>query len=56
MYQANVVPIVDYCSSVWGYGNYDFCIKVHYRAIRYFLAIHQKAPLLGLEGDIVWEI
>ncbi len=28
MYQANVVPIVDYSSSVWGYANYDFCVKV----------------------------
>ncbi len=48
MYQANVIPIVDYSSS-------DFCVKVQYRAIRYFLGVHPKAPLLGLEGDMVWE-
>ncbi len=52
MYQANVVPIVDYNSSVWGYANYDFCVKVLYRAIRYFVGVHPKAQLLGLEGDM----
>ncbi len=55
MYKANVVPIVGYSSNVWGYASYDFGIKVHYRAISYFLGIHPKAPLQGLEGDIVWE-
>ncbi len=55
MYQVNVVPIVDYSSSVWGYANYDFCVKVQYRAIRYFLGVHPNAPLLGPEGDMVWE-
>ncbi len=35
--------------------NYDFCVKVQYRAIRYFLRVHPEAPLLGLEGDMGWE-
>ncbi len=47
--------IVDYSLSVWGYANYDFCVKVQYRAIRYFLGVHPKAPLLGLEGDMARE-
>ncbi len=38
-----------------GYANYDFCVKVQYRAIRYFLGVHPKTPLLGLEGDMGWE-
>ncbi len=45
MYQANVVPIVDYSSSVRGYANYDFCVKVQYRAIRYFLGVNPKGLL-----------
>ncbi len=36
MYQANVVPIVDYILSVWGYANYDFCVKVQHRDVRYW--------------------
>ncbi len=55
MYNANVVPIVDYSSNVWGYANYDLCVKVQYRAIRYFLGVYPKAPLLGLEGDMGWQ-
>ncbi len=55
IYQANVVPIVDYSSSVWSYANCDYCVKVQYRAIRYFLGVHPKAPLLDLEGDMGWE-
>ncbi len=27
MYQAIVVPIEDYSSSVWCYANYDICVK-----------------------------
>ncbi len=37
------------------YANYDFSVKVQYRAIRYFLGVHPKAPLLCLEGDMGWE-
>ncbi len=55
MYQANVVPILDYSSSVLAYANYDFCVKVQCGAIRYFYGVHPKAPLLGLEGDMGWE-
>ncbi len=55
MHQANVIPIVDYSSSVWSWANYKFCLKVQQRAIRYFLGVHPKAPLLGLEGDMEWE-
>ncbi len=54
IYQANVEPIVDYSSSVCSYANYDFYVKVQYRAMRYFLGAHPKATLLGLEGDMGW--
>ena len=54
MFHSNVVPIVDYCSSVWGYNSADSGNKIQYRAIRYFLGVHPKAPLLALEGDIGW--
>ncbi len=33
------------------YGNGD---KIHLTAIRYFLGVHSKAPLLALEGDMGW--
>ncbi len=55
MYNASVVPIVDYSSNVWGYANYDLCVKVQYRAIRYFFGVHPKASLLHVEGDMGWD-
>ncbi len=55
MCQANVVPIIDYSLSLRGYANYDFCVNVQCRAIRYLLGVHPKAPLLGLEGDMWWK-
>ncbi len=50
MYQANVVPIVEYSSSVWGYANYDFGVKVKYRAIRYLIGSTLKGTITGSRG------
>ena len=54
LYMNGVIPIMDYCAGVWGYGKMDSCNKVQYRAIRYYLGVHQKTPLLALEGDVGW--
>ena len=54
LYFANVVPVLDYASGVWGYNSYTEGDKIQNRAIRYFLGVHNKAALLGLEGDIGW--
>ncbi len=55
MYQANVVPIEDYSSSVWGYANYYIDVKVQYKAMKVFLGVHPMTPLLGPQGDMGWE-
>ncbi len=54
LYHSGVLPIMDYCSGVWGYGKYECCDKIQYRAQRYYLGVHQKTPLLALDGDIGW--
>ncbi len=54
MYHSYVVPIMDYGSGVWGYHNSEAGDKIQFRAIRYFLGIHPKSPLLALEGDMGW--
>ena len=46
--------IVDYCSDVWGYGRFEICNKIHNRAIRYFLGVHSKVPILAIQGDMGW--
>ncbi len=54
MYHSYVVPIMDYGSGVWGYDNSAAGDKIQFRAIRYYLGVHPKTPLLALEGDIGW--
>jgi len=54
LYESCVVPILDYCSGVWGYRKYQSCDNVQNRAIRYFLGVHRFAPLLAINGDVGW--
>jgi hypothetical protein len=55
LYFANVVPVLDYASGIWGYNSHTEGDKIQHRAIRYFIGVHNKATLLGLEGDIGWK-
>ena len=54
LYHSGVVPVMDYCAGIWGYKNFDSCNRIQQRALRYYLGVHQKAPLLALEGDTGW--
>ena len=54
LYHSMVVPITDYCSSVWGYGIFTKAASIQNRAICYFLGVHSKAPLAGLQGEVNW--
>ena len=54
LYNSMVVPITDYCSSVWGYGIFTKAASIPNRAICYFLGVHSKAPLAGLQREVNW--
>ena len=54
LYQACVVPVMDYCSGIWGYGDNENLDRVHQRAIRAFLGLNRFAPIAGMEGDMGW--
>lgn len=54
MFNSGVVTVMDYCSEVWGYGRYENCNKLQNRAIRYFLGVHNKVPILAIQGDMGW--
>ena len=54
LYHSMVVPITDYCSSVWGYGIFTKAASIQNRAICYVLGVHSKAPLAGLQGEVSW--
>lgn len=49
-----VFPVLDYCSTVWGYKQYQQLDNVQHRAIRYFLGVHRFAPIAAITGDIGW--
>ena len=54
LYEQGVIPITDYCSSVWGVLNPSFAEKIQNRVCRYFLGVHSKTPLHVLQGDVGW--
>ena len=54
LYNSGVSPILDYCSGVWGYSNFDKLNTIQNRAIRFFLGVHRFAPNLAINGDMGW--
>ena len=54
LFNSGVVPILEYCAGVWGDGKHECCEKIQQRAIRYYLGVHQKSPILAIEGDMGW--
>ena len=54
LYESCVVPIMDYCSAIWGYSNYVNCDKIQNRALRFFLGVHRFAPTTAVVGDTGW--
>jgi hypothetical protein len=54
MYYSCVVPVTDYCSSIWGFKNYKKLDITQHRAIRYFMGVHRFAPILAITGDMGW--
>ncbi len=55
LYDSGVVPVLEYCAGVWGNNNLECCDKIQQRALRYYLGVHQKTPILALEGDTGWK-
>ena len=54
LYENGVAPILDYGSEVWGFGSFDKLESIQNRAIRYFLGLPPRAPILGYQGDFGW--
>ena len=52
LYSAEVAPILEYSSEVWGYNKFSSSDQVQNRAFRYFLGVHKFAQYtLGIMGD-----
>ena len=44
---------MDYSAGVWGF-KYHKCNRVQTRALSYFLGVHNRAPIVGIQGDVGW--
>jgi hypothetical protein len=49
-----VLPIMQYCASVWGYQEYSKCENVQLRAGRIFLGLNRFVANLAVRGDLGW--
>jgi hypothetical protein len=54
LYVLCVVPVLDYCSAIWGFRNDQQIDNIQNRAIRYYLGVHRFTPVLALTGDTGW--
>ncbi len=54
LYHSGVIPMLDYCSSVWGYCNLDKIDTVQNRTLRLFLGVHKFAHNLSINADMGW--
>ncbi len=54
MYNSHIIPVIDYSLRIWGYSKSVEGDNIQNRATRYYLGVHQKAPIFAIEGDIGW--
>ena len=57
MFRSCVVSVVDYCSGIWDFKQFDKIDKIdmiHNRAIRYFIGVHIFTPILAITCDKDW--
>ncbi len=52
MYESHVVPVIDYSAGVWRYSKFEEGGKIQNQPIRYYLGVHQKAPILAIEENM----
>ena len=54
LYNLCVVSILDYCSSVCGFKQYQTIDNIQHRALCYYFDVHRFTPILAIYGDSGW--
>ena len=54
LFHSGVVPIMDYCSGIWGYSKFGKVETVQNRALKFYLGVHRFSPNLAVNGDMGW--
>ena len=52
LYDSLVVPFQDYGAEIWSIVNSKTAEKIHERAMRYYLGVHNLTPLPALYGEM----
>ena len=52
-YETCIIPFMDYCSGVWGYGPNEKLHKIHMRALRCYLGVNKYTAKAGIEGELI---
>ena len=54
LYNASVIPVIEYASEVWGFSKAPSIDKIQNRALRYYLGVHRFCPIPAMYGDTGW--
>ena len=54
LYNCMVNPVCDYFSALWGHTSFQESEKLENRAIRYFLGLGPRTPILAMQGEMGW--
>ena len=56
MINSCVVRVINYCSGLWGFKQFNKIDTLQNRAIRYFLGVHRFTPILAINGEMGWTL
>lgn len=56
LFHSGVVPILDYMSGIWGFGNYKQCDRIQNRALQFYLGVNKYTPELGIASEAGWTL
>ena len=54
LYNACVLPVMNYASCIWGYVRHTKCDTVQHRAMRTILGVSKVTPVAAMYGDLNW--
>jgi hypothetical protein len=54
LYDAIVLPVINYGAAIWGHSQYSSINAVHNKACRFYLGVGRYTPSAAVQGDIGW--
>ncbi len=54
LYNSCVIPSMLYGAESWGFIHSKDILQIQYRALRFFMGVHQSTPIPAMMGDMGW--